>query len=40
MAYEAQLGIIAEVALAMLLGGLIGFERELADKSAVSERTC
>lgn len=29
-----QLGIISEVALAMLLGGLIGFERELADKPA------
>ncbi len=30
----SQLGILGEVALAMLLGGLIGFERELADKPA------
>lgn len=29
-----QLGMLAEVALAMLLGGIIGFERELADKPA------
>jgi len=29
-----QLEVLAEVALAMLLGGLIGFERELAGKSA------
>jgi len=29
-----QLEIIGEVALAMLLGGVIGFERELADKPA------
>ena len=29
-----QFEIIAEVALAMLLGGIIGFERELADKPA------
>jgi putative Mg2+ transporter-C (MgtC) family protein len=29
-----QLGIIVEVGLAMLLGGLIGFEREMADKPA------
>jgi putative Mg2+ transporter-C (MgtC) family protein len=29
-----QLEIIGEVALAMLLGGIIGFEREMADKPA------
>ena len=29
-----QFGIIGEVALAMLLGGVIGFEREMADKPA------
>src|SRR5687768_4476514 len=29
-----QLEVIGEVALAMLLGGVIGFERELADKPA------
>lgn len=29
-----ELAVIAEVALAMLLGGLIGLERELANKSA------
>ena len=29
-----QLEIIGEVALAMLLGGVIGFEREMADKPA------
>jgi putative Mg2+ transporter-C (MgtC) family protein len=31
---EYQLGVLAEVILAMFLGGLIGFERELAGKSA------
>jgi putative Mg2+ transporter-C (MgtC) family protein len=30
----SQLGILAKVALAMFLGGLIGVERELADKPA------
>ncbi len=34
MGWEYQLRIIAEVGLAMLLGGLIGFEREVADKAA------
>ncbi len=34
MDYIAQLTIIGEVALAMLLGGLIGLEREIADKPA------
>ena len=34
MDFMAQLGIIGEVALAMLLGGLIGLEREVADKPA------
>lgn len=34
MDYIAQLTIIGEVALAMLLGGLIGLEREMADKPA------
>ncbi len=29
-----QFEIIGEVALAMLLGGVIGFEREIADKPA------
>src|SRR5687767_7867318 len=29
-----QLEVLAEVALAMLLGGLIGFERELAERPA------
>ena len=32
--WRSQLEIIAEVGLAMLLGGLIGFERESADKPA------
>jgi putative Mg2+ transporter-C (MgtC) family protein len=32
--WVAQLGIIGEVALAMLLGGFIGMERESADKPA------
>ncbi|TJZ69347.1 MgtC/SapB family protein [Chitiniphilus eburneus] len=32
--YLSQLSILAEVALAMLLGGLIGLEREAADKPA------
>lgn len=34
MNWFMQLEIIGEVALAMLLGGVIGFERELADKPA------
>lgn len=34
MNWLAQLEIIGEVALAMLLGGVIGFEREVADKPA------
>jgi putative Mg2+ transporter-C (MgtC) family protein len=34
MNWAMQLEIIGEVALAMLLGGVIGFERELADKPA------
>lgn len=34
MEYISQLGIIGEVALAMLLGGVIGIEREIADKPA------
>lgn len=34
MDYLSQLAIIGEVALAMLLGGLIGLEREAADKPA------
>ncbi len=34
MNWLMQLGIMGEVALAMLLGGVIGFERELADKPA------
>lgn len=34
MALEGQLQIIVEVALALLLGGIIGFEREVADKPA------
>lgn len=34
MNYDTQFLILAEVALAMLLGGVIGFERELADKPA------
>lgn len=34
MSFAAQLGVIGEVALAMLLGGLIGFEREIANKPA------
>jgi putative Mg2+ transporter-C (MgtC) family protein len=34
MNWLMQLEIIGEVALAMLLGGVIGFERELADKPA------
>jgi putative Mg2+ transporter-C (MgtC) family protein len=34
MEYITQLEIIGEVALAMLLGGLIGLEREIADKPA------
>ncbi|HWN08211.1 MAG TPA: MgtC/SapB family protein [Pyrinomonadaceae bacterium] len=34
MNWLMQLEIIGEVALAMLLGGIIGFERELADKPA------
>jgi len=33
-AWIAQLLLVAEVAFAMLLGGIIGFERELADKPA------
>lgn len=32
--YQGQLEILAIVGFAMLLGGLIGFERELADKPA------
>lgn len=34
MNWIMQLGIVGEVALAMLLGGVIGFEREVADKPA------
>ena len=34
MNWMMQLEIIGEVALAMLLGGVIGFEREVADKPA------
>jgi putative Mg2+ transporter-C (MgtC) family protein len=34
MSWEAQLQVLGEVALAMLLGGLIGLEREAADKPA------
>jgi putative Mg2+ transporter-C (MgtC) family protein len=34
MDFITQLEIIGEVALAMLLGGLIGLEREIADKPA------
>lgn len=34
MNWLMQLEVIGEVALAMLLGGVIGFERELADKPA------
>jgi putative Mg2+ transporter-C (MgtC) family protein len=34
MNWMMQLEIIGEVAMAMLLGGVIGFERELADKPA------
>lgn len=34
MNWWMQLEVIGEVALAMLLGGVIGFERELADKPA------
>jgi putative Mg2+ transporter-C (MgtC) family protein len=34
MDFMSQLEIIGEVALAMLLGGLIGLEREMADKPA------
>lgn len=34
MNWLMQLEIIGEVALAMLLGGVIGFEREVADKPA------
>lgn len=34
MDWTSQLPIIAEVALAMLLGGVIGVEREIADKPA------
>lgn len=34
MDWVSQVEIIAEVALAMLLGGLIGIEREMADKPA------
>jgi len=34
MNWAMQFEIIGEVALAMLLGGVIGFERELADKPA------
>lgn len=34
MNWVMQLEIVGEVALAMLLGGVIGFEREVADKPA------
>jgi len=34
MSWQMQIMIVAQVALAMLLGGLIGLERELADKPA------
>ena len=34
MNWAMQFEIIGEVALAMLLGGVIGFEREMADKPA------
>jgi putative Mg2+ transporter-C (MgtC) family protein len=34
MNWMMQLEIVGEVALAMLLGGVIGFEREVADKPA------
>jgi putative Mg2+ transporter-C (MgtC) family protein len=34
MNFIFQLEVIGEVALAMLLGGIIGFEREMADKPA------
>ena len=34
MNWLMQFEIIGEVALAMLLGGVIGFEREVADKPA------
>jgi putative Mg2+ transporter-C (MgtC) family protein len=33
-AYQAELEILAQVALAMLLGAVIGFEREASDKPA------
>jgi putative Mg2+ transporter-C (MgtC) family protein len=32
--WAAQLALVAEVAFAMLLGGIVGFERELANKPA------
>jgi putative Mg2+ transporter-C (MgtC) family protein len=34
MGWETQLQVIGEVALAMVLGGLIGLEREMADRPA------
>nr|WP_217218450.1 MgtC/SapB family protein [Deinococcus peraridilitoris] len=34
MEWNAQLGILLEVSLAMLLGGLIGLEREFAQRPA------
>lgn len=34
MNFTLQFEVIGEVALAMLLGGIIGFEREMADKPA------
>lgn len=34
MPWQEQLGVLGSVALAMLLGGLIGAERKLADKPA------
>ncbi len=34
MSWSTELGIISEIALAMLLGGLIGVEREIARKPA------
>lgn len=34
MGYSMELEVLAEVALAMLLGGLVGIEREFADKPA------
>lgn len=40
MNWMMQLEIVGEVALAMLLGGVIGFEREVADKPAAFAPKC